>query len=153
MHGQVEVTERFRAAEAAADGAEGVPILSPDAADAWVAERMVEIDDRTGMVAHAAALAKLWFAPAASGGVVARELVGVHIMSTLFRNVHVLEAAAAESIAALSLREFLEMTEMAQARCVLRACFPDVPVDLPRGAELISRVRLYSCQHLCMSSK
>lgn len=142
LHGQHEVTERFRVAEVELDGGDGGAVVEPEAADAWVAERMMAIDDRTGLLARAAALAKAWFAHVE--GAPARELVGVHIMHTLFRNVHVLDAAAAESVATLSLRDFLGMTELAQARYVLRACFPDTPSDFPRGAELISRVRATS---------
>eukprot|EP00892_Ulva_mutabilis_P011077 jgi/Ulvmu1/8341/UM042_0047.1 len=138
LWGRQEVTERFRVAEAEVDGGDGGGVVSAEAADAWVSQRMLSIDDCTGMLSVAAALAKAWYAR--GPGAPARELVGVHIMQTLFRNIHVLDAAAAEDVAALSLREFLEMTEMAQTRYVLRTCFPQPPSDFPRGAELISRV-------------
>lgn len=149
LHGQLEVTGRFRAAEMELDGGGSGAVLSQDAADEWVTERMMSIDDRTGMLGRAAALAKTWFvqSPQAAGAP-ARELVGVHIMHTLFRNIHVLDAEAADTVAAVSLREFLGMTEMAQTRFVLRTCFPNTPTDLPRGAELISRVRRY-CRSCC----
>lgn len=143
LHGRQEVTDRFRAAEVELDGGDGGAVLGAEAADAWVSQRMLAIDDRTGMLSAAAALAKAWFARAP--GAPTRELVGVHIVHTLFRNIHVLDAAVAEGVAVLSLREFLDMTEMAQTRYVLRSCFPDMPTDFPRGSELIARVRSHAC--------